>query len=89
VFPYNLIIVHLVIGELVTSAEDCLKKMATELAAIPEVEREASWLIRDASLKEFGLLHPYQSISKLREATLDRMGQTGTNATKGADVKGK
>jgi len=43
--------------------------MAAEKAAIPEAERKASWLIKDATLKEFNLLLPYQSIGKSRKAS--------------------
>jgi len=56
VFLYNLIIVHSATGVVVTPAADRLKRMAAELAAIPGVEREASWLVRDATLKKFRLL---------------------------------
>jgi len=63
-FTYNLIVVHSVTGVVTTPADDHLKKMATELAVIPSAEREASWLVMDATLKEFGLLLPHQSIGK-------------------------
>jgi len=89
VFPYNLIIVHSVTAVVTTTADDHLKKMAAELAAIPGAEREASWLVRDATFKEFGLLLPYQSIGKARDATLDRWGQTGTSAAALVEPKGK
>jgi len=72
VLSYELIIVCLVIGGVVTPDDGRLKKMVVELTAIPGAERETSWLVRDSSLKEFGLLLPHQSIDKTREATMNR-----------------
>jgi len=89
VFPYNLIIVHSVTGVVVTPADDRLKRMAAELDAIPGAEREASWLVRDATLKEFRLLLPRQSIGKARDATLDMSGQTDTSTIAVVETKSK
>jgi len=89
VFHFELITVCLVTDGVATPADDRLKKMAVELAAIPRAEQEASWLVRDVFLKEFRLLLPHQSIGKAREATLDKLSQASTSATVGAGDKSK
>ena len=61
--------------------DDSLVRMAAELKAIPARDRSASFLIRNATLLEYNLILPRQSVVKQRDTAEERAAKAKEGAT--------
>ena len=61
--------------------DDSLVRMAAELKAIPARDRSASFLIRNATLLEYNLILPHQSVVKQRDTAEEKAAKAKEGAT--------
>ena len=68
-------------GGIAVVEDDSLTRMAAEIKAIPARDRSASFLIRNATLLEYNLIQPHQSVVKQRDTAEEKAAKAKEGAT--------